>query len=124
MSNSEKLNPIIMEQMRRIVESPGVRSVAFCSEKRRSWVLEKESPAPIEQKSASNMWQSLADSFLVLSLHHLEASRLQWSATEGTLAMVHLQGKGTMGMLLDSAIQNNQSSALLLQCEQALHQVK
>jgi hypothetical protein len=124
MSADENLNPEIMEQMRQILASSEAKSAAFCSTKRRTWVMEKGSAKASLLKTSSNMWQSLADSLLVLSLHHLQASRLQWFATEGTVAMAHHKDKGSMGVLLDSKVTVNQTAMLLLQCEQALHKIR
>lgn len=113
-----------MEQMRQILASAEVKSAAFCSPKRRTWVMDKGSAKASLLKSSANMWQTLADSFLVLSLHQLQASRLQWFATEGTVAMAHHKDKGFMGVLLDSKVTVQQTSMLLLQCEQALHKIR
>jgi hypothetical protein len=124
MSADENLNPEIMEQMRQILASPEAKSAAFCSTKRRTWVMEKGTTKATLLKSSANMWQSLADSFMVLSLHQLEASRLQWFTAEGTVAMAHHKDKGSMGVLLDSKVTTNQTAMLMFQCEQALHKIR
>jgi hypothetical protein len=123
MTSNENISPAVIEQLKQILASSEVKSVAFCSTKRRTWVMEKGAENPLLIKSPANIWQSLADSFVVLTLHNLPLSRLHWVATEGTIAMVHQKNKGTIGILIAPKVAPNQTARLLLQCEQALHKI-
>lgn len=112
--------PTLIQAMTEALQDPLVERTGFCDLRRKSWTLQGSG---VVDDTTGSLWQALGDCYTVLNLQRLPCRHVHWVLDTGSVAGVHHDKVGTVGLVTRSHLPTEAFEKHMSRFEAALKEV-